>query len=172
MKAANNKTVPMPQDEFEALVRAANQGDKQSLQELRLLLDSHPEIHQNLGDLAKNVQMTIINLLAGENHLLRETITRQLDDQRKELLGEKYTASERLAVERVLSCWLHVQLAEATYPGVHFDSLPQAKYIAFLKESSQRRFDSALRSLNGLKRVQAITQSLTKKSPQLHVRRA
>ena len=130
------------------LVRRANDGDSGALTDLRKFLDDHPEIWQNIGDLARHAQESMLRAVAGKNQLLTESLRRGAEQLRIDLQGDRpANPVESLAIERVVAAWTELQFAAAKYPVDAGDNLPMARFVLQLKESTQRRFDAAMRSL-------------------------
>ena len=117
-------------ERLQSLVKRAEQGDESALPELRAALDANPWIWQRYGDLAQQSQAAWLQLIAGPNLLLRESVERKAEQLRAELAGPGPSALEKLLVERVIACWLQVQYADAAYaqqtspsPGQHTAAL-------------------------------------------------
>ena len=117
-------------ERLQSLVKRAEQGDESALPELRAALDANPWIWQRYGDLAQQSQAAWLQLIAGPNLLLRESVERKTEQLRAELAGPGPSPLERLLVERVIACWLQVQYADAAYaqqtspsPGQHTAAL-------------------------------------------------
>jgi hypothetical protein len=117
-------------ERLQSLVKRAEQGDESALPELRVALDTNPWIWQRYGDLAQQVQAAWLQLIAGPNLLLRESVERKAEQLRAELAGPEPSPLEKLLVERVIACWLQVQYADAAYaqqtspsPGQHTAAL-------------------------------------------------
>jgi hypothetical protein len=58
-----------------------------------------------LGDLAKHVQETLVNLIVGSSLTGREAVVRQGETVREELLATAASPLERLLVERIVLAW-------------------------------------------------------------------
>jgi hypothetical protein len=109
---------PAPADSPEHvqdLCRRAVQGDAAVLPELRRVLDGHPEMWHAYGDLAVQAQAVWVNLTAGQNLLLHESLQRFAAELKARLAGDDPSALERLLVERVAATWLQVNHADAAY---------------------------------------------------------
>ena len=117
-------------ERLQTLVKRAEQGDESALPTLRAALDANPWIWERYGDLAQQSQAAWLQLIAGPNLLLRESVERKAEQLRAELAGPGPSPLERLLVERVIACWLQVQYADAAYaqqtspsPGQHTAAL-------------------------------------------------
>src|ERR1700722_7275416 len=94
-----SKFEQMPPEEMErlqALVRRGEQGDASAVPELRQMLDDHPEIWQQYGDLAKQAEEAWKRLIAGPNTLLYEALGRKIDELKAEITGDGDSPLERL----------------------------------------------------------------------------
>jgi hypothetical protein len=99
------------------------------------------------GDLAREAQQTLINKFSGQNLLLRESLTRKLDLLRDEIAGPNPTPLERLLVERIVTCWLHLYYLETMYAGKENVTLELGSYYQRNISSAQKRFLAAIKTL-------------------------
>lgn len=151
MDAAEN-SLPVSQDAFRQLVNQANAGDADSLNELRTLLDGHPEIWQKVGDLATHSEATLIALIAGNDKLLSESLARQVTQIRAEVFGPEPSRLERMAVDRLVVCWLQLQFSDrlAAQPGI---TLAMERHLRRWQDQAHRRYMAAVRSLMLVQRL-------------------
>ena len=100
------------------LVSRAKSGDRTVLPQLRVYLDDHPEIWTEVGDLALHAQAqeSWLQLIAGPDLVMEESMRRKMDEMRGELGIEAASNIEKLLIERVVACWLQVHYADAAYP--------------------------------------------------------
>src|SRR5262245_40894727 len=122
------QTSPKKPDELLALMDRAQTGDKTALPALRELLKDPAVVDALGGDLAKQAQLTLINKFSGQNLVFRESLTRKLDLLRDELAGPNPTPLERLLVERIVACWLHLHRLETIYAARESMSLELGSY--------------------------------------------
>src|SRR5262249_26280175 len=113
-----NKTNPMPHDELVKLVHSAQSGDEKALPALRELLKEPHFVEIFGGNLARLAQHTLIRKYSGKNLLSSETLIRKVEIMRDELAGPSPTPLERLLVERIVTCWLHLHQLEAIYSNM------------------------------------------------------
>ena len=104
-EAATKKDPTSSDDEFRQLVQLANKGDEEAIAALGKVLDDNPDVWRKAGDLAGHVRTTLIRLIAGDNALLRDSLVRKAEELLSDLSGEEPSPLDRLAVERVVSCW-------------------------------------------------------------------
>ncbi|GAG50850.1 unnamed protein product, partial [marine sediment metagenome] len=138
--------LPSRQD-FDALVKKANEGNEDALAQLRQLLDNHPEIWQSVGDLAAHARMTMIRMISNGNRLLSESLHRKAEQMERELAGTSPTPLETLAVKRVVATWLELQLTDTIHPRPQGQTLKHERFALDLKRAAQRHFDTAVKSL-------------------------
>jgi hypothetical protein len=146
---------PPVKRELQALVARAKQGDVTALPGLRAILDAHPEAWETVGDLARFVERAWIDLVAGDDPLVRESMKRQAGALREALAGPHATKAEALLVDLVVNNWLGAQQAEyaqATQTGAG-GSIMQANYRIRRSESAQRKFLLAMKMLTTLRAV-------------------
>jgi hypothetical protein len=141
------QTGPMKHDELLALTDRAQKGDKTALPALRELLKEPAMVDPLGGDLAKQAQLTLINKFGGQNLLFKESLTRKLDLLREELAGPNSTPLERLLVERIVACWLHLHHLEMLHASKQSMSLELASYYQRSISSAQKRYLAAIKTL-------------------------
>jgi hypothetical protein len=142
-------------ERLQSLVKRAERGDESALPELRAALDENPWIWQRYGDLARQSQAAWLQLIAGPNLLLRESVERKAEQLRAELAGPGPSPLERLLVERVIACWLQTQYADAAYAQLQNPSPGQ--HTAALK----RQAGSHQRYLHSIKTLATVRKLLT-----------
>ena len=138
----------LDREEFQNTVDAANLGDTDKILELQQLLDKHPEIWNQLGDLSKHAVMSLVRLIAGDNRCLHESIIRSVQQLTLDLSElQQPTAVERLLISGVVCAWLEVQLAIEKSTSLGEESLRRSRFHLKLRESANRRFESSVRAL-------------------------
>jgi hypothetical protein len=131
------------------LVQRGQQGDLTALPLLREALEGDPSLWQEYGDLAAQAQEAWLQLLAGTDYLLAESVRLKVGALRRELGTEGASPLEKLLIERVVACWLQTHYADALYahakgPG----STPSVRQeLMKRQESSQRRYLAAIKQL-------------------------
>jgi len=130
------------------LMEAAKAGDKRVIQRLRELLETQPGAWEELGDLAGHAEAAQLQLIAGDNGLLKEAVRAKLAVLRAELEGPECPPLERLLVQRILACWLQVTYADAKYADEASRlTLAQGDYFQRRQDRAHRRLLSAIRTL-------------------------
>src|SRR5215207_1209071 len=99
--------------ELRILSDKAEAGEKGARGELRRAIrNSTPEVVAKASDIARKGHKILIGTAAGEDPLMEEALNTQLDLMRTQIAGEDPTPLEVLITERVVSCWLLVELLE------------------------------------------------------------
>jgi hypothetical protein len=144
---------PSPVEEMRGLLGRARLGDESVLPQLRALLDSNPELWERLGDLAAHAVRAWVELASGQNLIVRESLSRKLDDLKAELAGPDPTLLERLMAERAAACWLQVSFTDAAMAQAKEVSLQQAAYLSKRQDAAHRRYLTALGALAAMRRL-------------------
>lgn len=134
-------------DEFVSLANRAQKGDKTALPALREVMKDPAAVDLLGGDLAKQAQLTLIAKFTNQNLLLRESLTRKLEMLRAELAGPTPSALERLLVEWIVACWLHLHHLEQIYAQNNSISLELAGFYQRSMSSAQKRYLAAIKTL-------------------------
>ena len=122
MTEANGGSAPT-QDEVTTLLRKAEKGDTTVLPALRTWMDRTPGYWEEVGDLANTARESLIRALSGDKNLVvQEAHARKCTALTAELAGPQPSPLERLLVERIVLCWLHLHYDEALYVQ-HLDKL-------------------------------------------------
>jgi hypothetical protein len=144
----------LTKEEFDGIVSAANGGDANALQRLRELLDGSPDVWQRLADLSSHALAATIASIAGGNTTIAESLRRKVEEMRQELQHGEDGLLHRLAVDRLIACWLAVQLADRRLLEAA-PATPLSKYWSTRQEKGARMYDLALRSLADVRRLHA-----------------
>jgi hypothetical protein len=133
--------------QVEEILHRARSGDQTVLPELERVLDAHPEIWRYAGDLARHAEQAWINLTAGSDLLLAESLRRRQQHRRGELAGADASALERLLAARLAACTLQVEYADAA--AAQMRTADSGLHVLALKrqDSGQRRLLAAARTL-------------------------
>lgn len=149
---SNVETMPS-KEEFDHLAGLANAGDLDAIKQLRQLFDNHPEIWQQIGDLAKHAELTLARGVSKGELVMFESVRRMVQKLKRELGHNDASPLEKLAIQRVTICWLELQYAAAVFPIVTGKPTAADTFGLKQKDSAQRRFDAALKSLATLRKL-------------------
>jgi hypothetical protein len=120
---------------------------------LRAALDDHPEIWARYGDLAAHARATVVDLIAGTDLALRESLSRKAVAMIDDLAGPRAWPLERLLAERVAASWLRVHHADAMEARAAGASLAQANFARKRVDASHRGFLAAIAALATVRRI-------------------
>jgi hypothetical protein len=150
--------------ELRILSEKAEAGDKGARRELRKAIrSSTPEIVAKASNLSRKGHKILIGTAAGGDPLMEEALSARLDLMRAQIAGEDPTPLEALLTERVVSCWLLVELLEALtsaqlQTGGHMkDKRVPPSFLQFIlrwQESAHRRYLSAIKELVRVRKLQ------------------
>jgi hypothetical protein len=139
--------------EVGALITRAAKGDQSALPALRELMKI-PEVVDLLGgDLARTAQVTLIDNVSGKNLLLKESLTHKLDLLRTELAGPNPAPVERLLVENVVACWLHLSCLEQRYAQNESLRTELGLYYQRCIDHAHKRYLSAIKTLATVRKL-------------------
>jgi hypothetical protein len=139
--------------ESSQLVAQANAGDADALKNLRELLENRPEIWQRVGDLAAHAEMLMVNLISAGNRLMIESLQRTLHEMKAELVGPATSMLERMAIDRLLACWLQLQYVDNLAVKSSGGTLPNANFQLKRQDAAHKRYAAAVKSLAELRRL-------------------
>ena len=140
-------------DQFTALLKRTNGGDRSVLPKLRRLLDRYPELSQLFGDLGRCAKRGWIELATGNNVLVKETLLRHVAGLQEEHEGPTPSALERLLAERVVVCRLELQCLDPALRGEEQMPLRVAEFYDRQRDRAHRRYLAAMRSLATVRRL-------------------
>ena len=153
--ASSKPATESPIDRLRVLVTEAKKGDADVVPEIRKILDQHPKIWRNLGDLSSCVELQWLDLVVGDDVSLHESLSRRVHELRKEILGEDGgTVLERLLAERIVIAWLQVRFFDAAL-GIAADGGP-ASHTRILTQQlgrAQRRYIAAVKGLAEVRKL-------------------
>ena len=135
------------------LVDDAKSGNADALPEISGILDRYPEIWRHYGDLAKHTENKWLDLIAGDDALLRESVHRTCMELRTKLIEAGDSPLERLLIDRLIVSQLMVSFFE-TAVGVAIDA-PESR-IRFLQQQldrAQKRYIEAMRALTEVRKL-------------------
>ena len=154
-------------DELRELSKKAEGGDEETRQELKTALrQSGPEVISRASDIGRKAQHLLIETAAAGKPLTECALSGRLDMLREEIAGENPTPLERLLTERVVACWILVELFEAlmaaqlSSDGKHRVPMSYLKHMLKWQESANRRYLASIRELARLRKLQSNTPGI------------
>ena len=154
-------------EELRALSRKAEGGGAEGAEarkELRRkLLEASPAVIARASDVGRKSQHLLIETASGGDPLTELALSGRLDMMREEVAGENPTPLEVLLTERVVSCWLLVELFDRLMAAQLSKDTPDEKRVTerllrhYLRwqESANSRFLAAVRELARLRKLEA-----------------
>jgi hypothetical protein len=138
----------LPKDEdTSALLQRAEQGDASALPAVRELLKNPKAVDLLGGDLARQVEYSLIKDAVGKNLAFKEALHRKVDLLRGELAGPSPAPLERLLADRAVTCWLFLHDREVRYAQATGLSITQAEHWQKVIDRAHRRYLGALKTL-------------------------
>ena len=117
-------------------------------------MDLAPGYWAKMGDLASATRLVLIQQMAGEQNLVRqETMARQCAALTQELTGPTPSPLERLLVEGVVLCWLHLHYAEGLRLQMKEVTFQQEEFHQRRISKMHARYLSAIRTLAQVRRL-------------------
>jgi hypothetical protein len=142
----------MARDELQRLIAEANAGSEPARARLRDWLDATPEAWRSVGDLGAHSEAAVREKIAGQDYLHAECLRRSAEALRKSLLAEDASVIEQLSVQRLVVCWLQLQLADMRLAAAD-GSTARSSFSIRAAESAQRRFTSAMSQWQALQKL-------------------
>lgn len=166
----SNNTPALPDNTIQriralrALSDKAEDGDKEAKRELRAAVrSSSPEVIARVSDIASDYRAMLARTASGGDELMLEGLQAYMLQMEENLLGENPTPLEALLAERIVSCWMLVELMEALSSAWFNRELKHRVAPQFLlqmvkiQESVNRRYLAAIKTLAQVRKLQANT---------------
>ncbi len=146
---------PLSEGELRELIGRATQGDRTVLPALRRLLDARPALWQHCGDVARVAEAAWVDLIAGRDLLMRESLTRSLAALKADLAGPAAPPLERLLVDRVVATWMQLAQADMAFARLKGSeaSIAQLDLMQRRQERAQRSHLAAMKTLATVRRL-------------------
>ena len=141
--------------ELRELVSRARQGDVTVLPRLKEFLDAHPQVWEELGDLARHAEEALIRLVAGNDLLVGECIRRDLAALREELEGPAPSPLEKVLVRRIVLCRLQVHQADLDAVGRDRGADPHGPHVQRRQDAAHKRLLAAVKQLAVVRKLLA-----------------
>jgi len=140
--------------ELRELSAKAEAGNTEARRELRRKLqETSPVVVARASDIGRRAQHLLIDTASAGDPLTEDALSGRLDMMREEIAGENPTPLEVLLTERVVSCWMLVELfdvlmAAQLWRGNEKDVPPSyLKHMIRWQESVTRRYLAAIKGL-------------------------
>jgi hypothetical protein len=133
-------------------VRRAEAGDATAMPGLRTAMDAGVLV-ESCGNLATQVQHSLLRNIAGKNLLFRETTERKLAQIRADVAGSNPSPLERLLAERIALCWLALHDAENRLAQSSELTITQADHWQRRIDSAHKRYLTAIKCLATVRKL-------------------
>ena len=154
-------------EDLRELSAKAEGGDEDARGELRRKLgEASPAVIARASDVGRRAQHMLIGTAAGGDPLTEYALSGRLDMLRAEVAGENPSPLEALLAERVVACWMLVELFDALMAAQlrreNDKRLPLSHTLKMVKwqESANRRYLAAIRELARVRKLQANTPAV------------
>jgi hypothetical protein len=149
--------------QFLELVKKIDQEDPTpaDVRALRAMLEGHPQLWRVAGDLAYAAVLNIVAKLdAGP--LVTESLKHSWVARKDELGYPSAPPLERLLIEQVVLCWLHLHIIEIEYTSVMNEPIPaiSADHWERRLSTAQRRYLRACEALARIRKLARTTPAL------------
>ena len=153
------------------LIRQAEKDDKKVLPALRTLLGTYPALLGFYTNVAESARDALVKRIGGEKNLaVQEFYARKLAAMGQELAGPEPSPVERLLVERIVMCWLHLYYAEAVYiQNMPELTLKQSEFYQKRITLAHNRYLSAIRTLAQVRRPGVLAVQVTIGEQQVNI---
>jgi hypothetical protein len=141
------------QPDVRALIRRAEGGDESAVPALRQVLTGPGGLVETAGNMALQVQATLIRKAAGTNLFFKEGLEVKMDRLRTDLAGKEPSPLERLLADRIALCWLSLHDAEARFTQAEGLNWKQTEYWQRWIDAAHRRYLSAVRTLATVRKL-------------------
>jgi hypothetical protein len=131
----------------------AQDGNEETLPQLRKWLEDPDVVNRFGGDLAARFQAALLKTMTGKDLQFREAVVKKAELHRNEIAGPNPSPIERLLVERVVACWMSLYHLELFY--VENGELTEAQGLLRQKvlDRVHGRYLSALKALADVRRL-------------------
>jgi hypothetical protein len=141
----SSAAAPSPFQQLQELSKRVKAGDDSAIAEIQRILNSDDALWRHLGDVEKSTEASLIEFADGMA-ASKESVRRSVASMKQSLLGEQPTPLERMAVGRVVACWLFAHFVDR-WCGWSIKAGGRASDLAKLLEVSEKRYQISLRSL-------------------------
>jgi hypothetical protein len=154
-EATKSAELAAAQTDVMDFVRRAERGDEAAMPVLRKALDADAGgvLVEAAGNLAAQVEGTLIRNAAGKNLLFKEATERKMAQVRRDVAGENPTPLERLLADRVALCWLALHDAEIRFAQSKDLTIKQADFWQKRIDCAHRRYLSAIKTLATVRKL-------------------
>lgn len=154
-KVADARQFKTKVDDLLRLSEQAKRGDPQAEAQVVSLLDEHPELVQEIGDLSGRAIQSLLIEAAGDVLAIKLSVLRREAALRRELLPENATVLEKWAVNNLILATQHQQYLDLQYAST---ARRGGRLNAWVKiqEAAAKRVDRSFKSLTFVRQLAAL----------------
>jgi hypothetical protein len=138
---------PADPERLKEMLAQAEQGNGIVLPELRAALEAHLATWEQYGGLARQARDGWLDYIAGDNLVLRESLTRRLEAFEEDLTAEQSSPLEQLLIGRLVACRLLIECADLVCTRSLTGSESARRVARRRPEVAQRRLLTAIKQL-------------------------
>jgi hypothetical protein len=136
---------PCPFEQLQLLSKRVGTGDDSAIAEIQRILNSNDALWRHLGDVERSTEAWLIEVADGPA-ASKESVRRSVAAMKQSLLGAQSTPLKKMAVGRVVACWLFAHFVDR-FCSLSIKQGGRASDLAKLLEASEKRYQISLRSL-------------------------
>jgi hypothetical protein len=156
-------------EEHADLVRRAEAYDVEALKELTHIHHDDDDLDFDAGDLAARVELKVV-ALAAITHAEQAALARRLAQMRRELDGPAPSPIERLLVDRIVTCGLHLSYLEEQLAQAFRESdIAAQNHRERLVDRAHRRHLLAIKMLAQVRRLIVPVMQINMANQQVNV---
>ncbi len=140
------------------VMEEAQEGSGDARRSLTRLLDSPPaEARSRNWD--KSVRTHLLRAATRDSDPSRHAIPERIAEMKRRLQGESSSSLEDLLIERILTCWTHVFVAEMRWVAKSDQDIPfqAGDYYQRALDRAHRRYVSALKALAEVRKLLGVS---------------
>jgi hypothetical protein len=141
------------QPDIGALIRRAERGDESAVPPLRQALNASGGLVELAGNLATQVQATLVRQAAGTNLFFKEGMEAKMDRLRTDMAGPDPSPLERLLADRIALCWLSLHDFEVRFAQAKDLTIKQADHWQHRINCAHRRYLSSIKTLATVRKL-------------------
>ena len=130
------------------LAKRAENG-KASIEEIRELLDSMPDVERQMGSIAKQAEWSWVSTYSEGNELVGEATRRRLESERAELMGPNPSPLERSLAHRIVLSQFQLDYVDTLMAARSREGMTASAVAMYQQwlDRAQKRYLSAIKTL-------------------------
>jgi hypothetical protein len=140
-------------EQLRLLVSKATRGDQQAVPALRKYLHEHAEVWQQVGDLAQLAAGQQLKVISGNDVLLRESLSLQLEAFKQQLVELPGSPLETILIDRIAVCWIQANAADVILSQNPQANPSQWDFLQRRAERAQKNLLNAVKELCNVRKL-------------------